>query len=71
MIGFLGIFGEMEMSKIIIRTAKEEDAKRLLEIYAPYVIDTAITFEYEVPTINEFRQRISNTLNKYGDFVVV
>jgi len=53
------------MSKIMIRTAKEEDAERLLEIYAPYVTDTAITFEYEVPTINEFRQRISNTLKKY------
>ena len=53
------------MSKIIIRTAKEEDAERLLEIYAPYVTDTAITFEYEVPTIDEFRERISNTLKKY------
>lgn len=53
------------MSKIIIRTAKEEDAERLLEIYAPYVTDTAITFEYEVPTIDEFQQRINNTLKKY------
>ena len=53
------------MSKIIIRTAKEEDAERLLEIYAPYITDTAITFEYEVPTIDEFRQRINNTLKKY------
>jgi phosphinothricin acetyltransferase len=55
----------MKMSKIIIRKDKEEDAERLLEIYAPYVIDTAITFEYEVPTVDEFRQRINNTLKKY------
>ena len=53
------------MSKTIIRKAKEEDAEQLLEIYAPYVTDTAITFEYEVPTIDEFRQRIKNTLKKY------
>ena len=55
----------MKMSKIIIRTAKEEDAERLLEIYAPYVTDTAITFEYEVPTVDEFRHRIITTLKKY------
>ena len=53
------------MSKIVIRTAKEEDTEQLLEIYALYVSDTAITFEYEVPTIDEFRQRINNTLKKY------
>ena len=58
------------MSKIIIRTAKEEDADRLLEIYAPYVTDTAITFEYEVPTIDEFRHRIITTLKKYPYLVV-
>jgi phosphinothricin acetyltransferase len=48
-----------------IRTVKEEDAGQLLEIYAPYVTDTAITFEYEVPTLEEFRHRITNTLKKY------
>jgi len=53
------------MSKTIIRTAKEADAERLLAIYAPYVTDTAITFEYEVPTVEEFRQRIIRTLQKY------
>ena len=51
----LGLFGEMNMSKTIIRTAKEEDAERLLEIYAPYVTDTAITFEYEVPKVEPVR----------------
>ena len=37
-----------------------KDAKKLLEIYAPYVIDTAITFEYEIPDLEEFRDRIRN-----------
>ena len=32
--------------ELTIRVAKPEDAKGLLEIYAPYVEKTAITFEY-------------------------
>ena len=53
------------MDNITIRTAKPSDADKLLEIYAPYVEKTAITFEYEVPSVDEFRQRIENTLKKY------
>lgn len=48
-----------------IRTAAESDAKELLEIYAPYVENTAITFEYKVPSLDEFTCRISDTLKKY------
>ena len=48
-----------------IRIASPEDAPALVEIYAPYVRDTAITFEYEVPTAEEFSDRIRNTLEKY------
>lgn len=47
------------------RLATTADAKRLLEIYAPYVTDTTVTFEYEVPTVSEFEQRISTTLKDY------
>lgn len=50
---------------ITIRTASISDAQPLLEIYAPYVRKTAITFEYEVPELCEFQKRIENTLNKY------
>lgn len=35
-----------------------EDAPQLLAIYAPYVRDTAVSFEYDVPTEAEFRHRI-------------
>lgn len=52
-------------SEMIIRTASEADAPALLEIYAPYVERTAITFEYEVPSVDEFASRIHNTLQKY------
>ena len=41
-----------------IRPVTIEDAEQLLAIYAPYVRETAITFEYEVPTLGEFRERI-------------
>ena len=45
-----------------IRTASVADAEAILEIYAPYVRDTAVSFEYEVPDIEEFRERIRHTL---------
>lgn len=52
-------------NEIRIRTAAVEDAEAILAIYAPYVTDTAITFEYEVPGIEEFRERIRHTLKRY------
>jgi phosphinothricin acetyltransferase len=50
---------------ISLRTCTPDDAKALVEIYAPYVEKTAITFEYDVPSVEEFRSRIENTLKKY------
>ena len=50
---------------ITLRTAALPDAERLLEIYRPYVEETAITFEYDVPTIDEFRGRMTRVLEKY------
>lgn len=49
--------GEQEME---IMPVKIEDAKELLSIYAPYVRDTAISFEYEVPSLCDFQERIRN-----------
>ena len=54
-----------ENENIRIRTAKIEDARELLEIYAPYVENTAITFEYDVPSPEESQQRISTTFKQY------
>ena len=51
--------------KIIFRLAKTDDAEKLVEIYAPYVKNTNITFEYEVPTIDEFKQRITKIMSKF------
>lgn len=50
---------------IQIRMATIEDTDRLLEIYAPYCKETVITFEYEVPSKEEFKERIQNILKKY------
>ena len=44
--------------ELIIRDARAEDAGRLLEIYAHYVLNTAVSFEYAVPSVEEFRERI-------------
>lgn len=49
----------------MIRIAQETDAEALLALYAPYVEKTAITFEYDVPTPEEFRGRIRHTLDRY------
>lgn len=56
---------------IFIRKAKLADAEELLNIYAPYVRETAITFEYTVPTLEEFRERMRKTLTKYPYLVAV
>ena len=48
-----------------IRIAAPEDAPTLLAIYTPYVTDTAITFEYAVPSLSEFTERVRTTLQKY------
>lgn len=52
-------------TSITIRMANPADAQALLNIYAPYVINTAITFEYDVPSVEEFASRIAHTLEKY------
>ena len=48
--------------KVLIRRASEEDAQAILDVYAPYIKNTAITFEYEVPSVEAFRSRIEQIL---------
>ena len=50
---------------LLIRFAKIEDAEELLALYTPYVTDTVITFEYEVPSLEEFKDRMRQTMKKY------
>lgn len=48
-----------------VRSASLDDAEAVLKIYAPYVEQTAITFEYEVPTPEEFRKRMERVMERY------
>ena len=50
---------------INIRNVRLDDVPHLLEIYAPYIKETAISFEYDVPTEEEFAQRVSSIIRKY------
>lgn len=59
------------METLKFRVARPEDAEALLAIYAPYVEETAITFEYEVPSVEAFRARIAHTLATYPYIVAV
>ena len=44
----------------MIRFARESDIPAILDIYRPYVLNTAISFEYSVPTLEEFTERFRN-----------
>lgn len=48
-----------------IRLATLADAKALLDIYRPYVEETAVSFEYTVPSLTEFEQRLSDIMAFY------
>lgn len=48
-----------------IRFATPDDAPAILAIYAPYITDTTITFEYDIPTVAEFAQRIETIQQQY------
>lgn len=56
---------------VIIRNATLEDAERILEIYDYYVQNTAITFEYETPSVGEFKKRMEKTMQNYPYLVIV
>lgn len=55
---------------IKIRAATPDDASALLKIYAPYVKNTSITYEYDVPSEEKFRRRIESTLRRYPYLVL-
>ncbi|MGI6590554.1 MAG: GNAT family N-acetyltransferase [Eggerthellaceae bacterium] len=55
----------MEENSVAIRVATPADAQALRDIYAPYVKNTAITFEYEVPSVPEFTERLRTVSERY------
>lgn len=55
---------------IKIRKAKQEDAQRILEIYGYYIKNTAVTFEYEIPSLSDFKKRMERIMSKYPYIVI-
>ena len=51
--------------ELVIRDADPVDAEILAEIYSYYVLNTAVSFEYEAPSVAEFKNRIKTTKEKY------
>ena len=49
----------------MIRIAEERDIPAILEIYGPYVLNTTITFEYDVPTREEFTRRFRDITRQF------
>ncbi|MEL7647579.1 MAG: N-acetyltransferase family protein [Sedimentibacter sp.] len=47
------------MNSFKIRLAHEDDYYSILEIYKPFITDTCITFEYKVPSAEEFCDRMA------------
>ncbi len=48
-----------------IRLIEYGDTQAVLDIYKPYVLNTYITFEYNVPTLEEFKEKIKNITAEY------
>lgn len=59
------------MNSVTIRQASLQDAWAILEIYAPYILETNITFEYDVPALSEFEERMRKIMRKYPYLVAV
>ncbi len=50
---------------IAIRLASPDDAEQILGIYAPFCLDTPVTFEIEPPSLETMRLRIATTLERH------
>lgn len=61
---------EIDMEGVYIRSVRVEDAERLLSIYKPYVENTAISFEYKVPELQEFSERIKTISARFPYLVL-
>ncbi len=56
----------MDRSTLVIRPAREDDAEAVAAVYAPYVRDTAASFEADAPTTAVMTQRIGDTLETHS-----
>lgn len=54
-----------------IRLVKPDDSQEILNLYAPFITDTAVSFEYEIPGVQEFTDRIQHIAEEYPYLVYV
>ncbi|MDR3053450.1 MAG: GNAT family N-acetyltransferase [Coriobacteriales bacterium] len=54
-----------ENSKVSLRLAQLDDAQAIIDIYKPYVIDTAITFTSKVPTVADVQKTMADIKKHY------
>ena len=53
-----------------IRQVQLSDVEAILKVYAPFITDTCISFEYVVPSVEEFAQRIAGISAEYPYIVL-
>jgi phosphinothricin acetyltransferase len=53
-----------------MRLANPDDAQAILAVYAPYITNSTLTFETTVPSVPEYRERISSITQRYPWLVV-
>jgi len=58
-------------NKFKIRLITENDISDVLEIYKPYLLNTIISFEYEVPSLHEFAERVNTITEEFPWLVCV
>ena len=57
--------GTWNLEQLTLRPATADDAEDILAIYAPLVAETAITFEFEPPTLQQFKARMAEIQSRY------
>jgi L-amino acid N-acyltransferase YncA len=57
------------MSELTLRKVQLSDAKALLEIYAPCVFESHISFEYKIPSLGDFEKRVAKISSKFPYYV--
>lgn len=67
----LAIFMQEDIRMITVRNATLADAPKLLEIYDYYVKNTAISFEWDTPSLEEFEDRMRKIMQRYPYLVIL
>lgn len=53
-----------------MRLAQASDASDIRNIYAPFITDSSVSFEYEIPSVSDMENRILTTLTTYPWLVI-